>query len=249
MVKRGSPLPKKLKSDAIVEAIFELRFEGLAVPELYYGRMADHPLWKGFTVNDMPFRQLPAAMRVDPNMRYLPALELAAADRTALRLGPYSLAYHHLAPYVGWELFKPRLAKVVDSLFDTAQGITVQRIGLRYLNVLTSSAHRIDSFEDLDIELLDADGPINSNLNINFIRRPSTSTSCAVRIATPEFAQPQLPPGTRVVVDIDVYTEPGFSTNDRAVIGQWTEEAHGYEKSAFFQLLKQSAIDDLTETE
>ena len=247
MVKRGTPLPDKLKSDSIVEAILELRFRSLPVPEVFYGRMVDHRLWEGFELRKLPAHELPALFRTDPNIRFLPVMELVGLDRSALRIGPHSLSFHHLAPYSGWKAFEPRLGQVVDSLFDTAREISIERVGLRYLNVLNSSQHRIGSFADLDLQLSDADGPICSNLNINFVRKVSESSSCAVRLATPEFMQEPLPPGSAVVVDIDVFTDTGFVTGDRVVVKKWIEDAHGFEKSAFFQLLTPSAIQNLTE--
>jgi hypothetical protein len=42
VIKRGTPLPKKLKDDAIVEAVFELRFDSSTLAEVFLGRIADH---------------------------------------------------------------------------------------------------------------------------------------------------------------------------------------------------------------
>ena len=44
-----SKTPKKLKADAIAEALFEVRFqckEAAQLPELVVGKLADNPVWK-----------------------------------------------------------------------------------------------------------------------------------------------------------------------------------------------------------
>lgn len=251
MVKRGTNLPDKLNSDAIVEAILEIRFEGIAIPEIFYGRMADKEPWKHYTQRRLPGYEIPPQARMmDPSFRYTPVIELIGPDGTsALRIGPYAISYHRTPPYVGWQLFRPELEQVVDSLFSTAPAklLIVERLGLRYLNSLTQEAHGINSIADLDIKLTDSDGDISTKVNINFSTSDVTDTSCTVRIATREFIQGNIPPNTTVFVDVDVFSNEGFKTSDIDRVKSWVNEAHEYEKNEFFHLLTQSTITKLME--
>lgn len=249
MVKRGTPLPKKLKDDAVVEALLELRFASPPIPEVFFGRLIDHKNWKDFQQRRLPTYEIPEKIRLlDQTLRYAPIIELIAPDsKAALRVGPSVLSYHRTAPYVGWKLFEPELNRVVDSLFDTTSDLTIERLGLRYLNALTPSRHQITSVGDLDLKLTDADGTIVSSVNINFSRILSPSSSCTVRIATKDFTQGNLPADVAVFIDVDVFTNDDYRSNDRSAVKRWITDAHDYEKHEFFHLFTQGTIDRLTE--
>jgi hypothetical protein len=57
------------------------------------------------------------------------------------------------------------------------------------------------------------------------------------RIASADMAEGVIPENATVIVDIDVYTRPAFTTNDVAAVKKWATEAHIYEKQAFFTVL------------
>jgi uncharacterized protein (TIGR04255 family) len=249
VVKRGTPLPTKLKHDAILEAILELRIASQPIPEVFYGRLVDHRYWKSFSRHRLPTHEIPEKFRlIDPNVRYIPVIELIAPDsKAALRVGPYAVSYHRTAPYVGWKNFSPDLLQVVDSLFETTTDPTIERLGLRYLNAMSVERHHIKSIGDLDIKLTDADGEIATNVNINFTRELTRDSSCTVRIATKEFIQGDVPADTTVIIDVDVFTNDGFKTTDKEVVKQWVTDAHNYEKNEFFHLFTQTTIDQLRE--
>src|SRR5688572_6634063 len=98
---RQKRIPKKLKHDAIVEALLEVRFQTTTIPEVLFGRLADYAPWKGFTQVRLPAYDLPALMRqADPNLRFQPLFELRdEQNKQAVRLGGRVLSYHKLAPY------------------------------------------------------------------------------------------------------------------------------------------------------
>ena len=73
----GKPIPQKLKHDAIVEALVEIRFDASTIPEVLLGRLADHEPWKGFDQRRLPAYEIPAPIRqADANLRYNPWFEL-----------------------------------------------------------------------------------------------------------------------------------------------------------------------------
>ena len=250
MAKRGRAVPTMLKHDAIVEAVVEIRFDMRqgTIPEIFFGRLAEYPPWKGFEQRPMPAYQIPAPLRqADPNLRFQPVFELAASDKKrAIRVGQYVLSYHRLTPYVGWARFKDELYEAIDELFSATEGLTVRRLGLRYINALQTDLHGIGSILDLDLRLTIADEDISRNVNINFTTEVSADTMCTVRIATAEFVQGQLPPNSSVYIDVDVFTKDPFKTEDKAEVKRWVELAHTKEKERFFQLLKDETVDSLT---
>ena len=249
MAKRGRAIPAELKHDAIVEALLEIRFDMLkeTIPEIFFGRMAEHGPWKGFEQRPLPAYQIPPPLRqADPNLRDQPVFELAAPDkRRTIHVGPHVLSYHRLIPYVGWGKFKAELEEAIDGLFSTTGGLSIRRLGLRYMNALQTDLHGIGSILNLDLKLSIADESVSSNVNINFTTEVSNDTNCTVRIATSEFVQGKLPPNTSVYVDVDVFTKETFKTKDQTEVKKWVEFAHTKEKEHFFRLLTDQTIDSL----
>lgn len=241
-------IPAKLKHDAIVEALFEIRFEMTTIPEVFFGRLAEYAPWKGFTQAPMPAYNIPAALRqADPNLRYQPVFALVEGAERAVRIGPQVLSYHRRMPYVGWAKFKPELEEVIAGVFEKADGLRVERLGLRYLNALRTDVHGIKSISDLNLKLEIAGERVSGNANVNFTTGDSSDTVCTVRIATTEFIQGDLPANTSVYVDVDVFTKKGFETKDEAVVKDWIEAAHTKEKEQFFRLLTDATIESLKE--
>jgi uncharacterized protein (TIGR04255 family) len=247
MASRGKPVPKKLKNDAIVEAIFEVRFDLATIPEILFGRLADYGPWKSFTQRRLPAYEIPAPLRqVDPNLRFQPVFELSSEQRS-VRIGPQVISYHRTVPYVGWERFQPELAEMINGLFQMANGLIIRRLGLRYLNALRSDLHGIASISDLDLEIKVASERVPGNVNLNFTIDVASNTACTVRIATTEFVQGKLPPNTSVYLDVDVFTKDDFETKEQKAVQNWVTAAHTSEKEQFFRLLTERSIETLEE--
>jgi uncharacterized protein (TIGR04255 family) len=250
VVARGTPLPIKLRNDAIVEAIFEIRFDMTTVPEVLIGRISEFGKWKNLAQRRMPGADIPAQLRLmNPLFRSQPIIEFAddSAEPFALRLGPNSLAFHRIRRYVGWERFRKELAGASDVLFKKADGLVISRLGLRYLNALTSDIHKVGSLADLDVSLsIAGDQPMNK-LNLNYTMDLGNETACSVRLATADMVQGALPTSSTVFVDVEVFTNEGYKTERKSDVDAWLEFAHNHEKQEFFHLLRQETITGLEE--
>ena len=242
-------IPAKLKHDAIVEALLEVRFDMTTIPEILLGRLADWPSWKGFEQDRMPAYEIPAFLRhADPNLRYQPLFELHNVERNCVvRIGGQVVSYHRLPPYENWAKFNPELDAAIDALFAKADKLTIRRLGLRYINAIRPELHRINSISELDLKVTVENEPVAGNVNVNFTTDLSADTQCTVRVATPEFVQGILPPNSCVLIDVDVFTKEAFRTNDGQKVKQWVELAHAMEKEQFFRLLTDATIDALEE--
>jgi uncharacterized protein (TIGR04255 family) len=247
MASRKKSIPKRLKHDAIVEAVVEIRFSTATIPEILFGRLADYEPWQNFKQQRLPVYEVPPPWRqADPNLRFLPIFELSG-DHRSVRIGPHVISYHRSAPYVGWEQFRSELDETIRGLFDTAKGLVIRRLGLRYLNALNPDFHFIKSVSDLDLEIKVANESIPGNVNLNFNIDMPGDTACTVRIATKEFVQGILPLNTSVYVDVDVFTKEGFETEEQQVVRDWMTTAHESEKKQFFGLLTDRTIERLKE--
>lgn len=242
-------LPEKLKHDAIVESLLEVRFTMATIPEIFIGRLAEYEPWKGFSQHRMPAYEIPVALRqVSPNLWFQPIFELSDANSyRSVRIGQQVLSYHRRIPYVGWDAFKKDLDQAMDGLFAKADELKIQRLGLRYLNALRADIHGIESISDLDLTFAVAGESVRDNANVNFTTEITDNTACTVRIATPEFVQGVLPPNTSVYVDVDVFTKEGFATTVQSDVAGWIDTAHKKEKEQFFRLLTENTIESLKE--
>jgi uncharacterized protein (TIGR04255 family) len=242
-------LPRRLKQDAIVEAVAEFRFETSTIFELVLGRLVDRDDWKGYAQNRLPASEIPPQLRLaDADLRYVPLFELAGHEgRVALRVGPNVISFHRKAPYVGWSEFRRNIECTLESLFAIADKPTIHRIGLRYLNAL-GPKHMVRSLSELNLQLAVGKKPISDDANLNFLTRPGPRSLCMARIATKGFVKGPIPAETTVYVDVDVYTEDGFATADKPAAVAWVEEAHIQEKLAFFSLFTPEHLDNLRES-
>jgi uncharacterized protein (TIGR04255 family) len=245
------PIPKKLKHDAIVEALLEIRFTSATVPEILFGRLADFDSWKGLQQNRLPASELPEMLRqVDPNLRYQPVLELRdLKSARSIRIGPHVLSYHQLAPYIGWATFKPQLENAIVALFSRTEGTRIQRLGFRYINAVAADLHGIRRVADLDLRIDVAGEPAPDDVNLNFKVDLPDEAQCTVRVATPAFASGNLPANTTAIIDVDVFTrDPLRAKLDEAAVKKWIEFAHEQEKEQFFRLFKRETIEALEES-
>lgn len=245
MVVRNLDTPRKLKHDAIVEAVLEVRFAQEGVPEIFFGRFVDHPHWKSYKPRKLPFPELPQQLlSADPNLRLIPILEAVSDNgQSKLTVGRHAVALFRGRPYPGWEVFGSQIDQFIDSLFETTTNLTVQRIGLKYSNALNSAAHGVHSVSDLALKTTIAADDALEEFNINFINVVSDKSSALVRIATKGFLNGPVPPETTLFVEVDMHTPDGYAETDRGAVKAWIKAAHDDEKREFFHLFKQETID------
>ncbi len=209
--------------------------------------MIEQPAWKGFTYNRLPAHEIPAEFRdLDARLRYVAVSQLAAADgNSAVHLGPNVISFHRKAPYGSWATFRPQVECTLESLFKIAEKVSVNRIGIRYLNALTPVHDNIRSIADLNLRLAIADQPITEHVVLNFGSKPNNQTRSLVKIATRDFVQGSIPGDTSVYIDVDVFTNDEYVATDKDAVGAWVDAAHVTEKLAFFSLLTREQIDRL----
>ena len=104
-------LPKKLRVDAILEVLFDVRFEPdrSLVAEVIIGRFADIPELRGFNHVRLPSADIPAQFRrADPNLKFQPSVDMTSPDgRITFRVGPYSIVFVRRGGYPGWSVLGP----------------------------------------------------------------------------------------------------------------------------------------------
>jgi uncharacterized protein (TIGR04255 family) len=239
----------KLHSDPIVEAVFEIRFETSELSEKVVGRLIDIPLFSDFEFKRLPGADIPESIRAsDLNIKYQPTLEgTEISSHSAVRVGPHSFSYSMYAPYSGWSIYCEKLNELLASIFETLLEININRIGLRYVNVLTASSHNIGSISELDLTLVIGDKCLSDDFHVNYVTNSETH-NVMTRVASPKFIKGgDVSQDTIAVIDIDVFTSDIDIPNNQASVKAWLEEAHDLEKNKFFQLFTDNMIANLEE--
>jgi uncharacterized protein (TIGR04255 family) len=241
--------PKKLTHDAILEAVFELRFHNKELPEVTVGRLVDNELWRHFPKARTPFSDIPTTVRLaDPNLRFQALVELREpSGRRLVKIGTNVISFHNLKPYMGWDTgFADEIRSMTTFVFERTTDIRVSRMGLRYINALTPTEHRITRIADLNFTLRVGGADIQDDLNVNY-RITEGNFVTLRRIATPSFVQGNLPDDTAAYVDIDVFNRDGTVYASKEDVLRWTDEARNKKNVAFFELFTDAQIDGLVE--
>jgi uncharacterized protein (TIGR04255 family) len=236
-----SNIPKKLKADAIAEALLEVRFqckEATQLPELVVGKLADNPVWKDYEKARLPVSEIPASLRAqDENLRFQPLLEVRDAQKVSVaKIGSNVLSYHRLAPYPGGDTFVREVNQCIDFLFKSLTEVTASRLGLRYINLFTEAEHGIKSVNDLDQKITLAGAILSAPLNLNYRAKWKEEFESIVKIASPEFVAGAPSKPFVALVDVDVFTPKQFTTSSAEAVKNWVEEARQFQKEEFFKL-------------
>lgn len=243
-------LPVRLRDDAIIEALCELRFEAADLPEIVTGRLADYESWADFKKERLPISEMPASIRTrQPELRFRPTLQLNSAEKgRSVRVGDSVLSMHVVPKYCGWATWKEELRAVIEYLFGRIPGVAVRRIGLRYINALDAQRHLVRGFEDLLLGIDLAGRKVTSDVNVNLREELEAGFISTTRIATKSMVEGRIPQSTSAIVDVDVFTPEGFTVNNANEAFGWVDRAHTIEKQLFFRLIPAAIIKKIRES-
>lgn len=251
MIQRASDmasLPKKLKQDAIVEALFEIRFEHQSIAEVVLGQLVSATAWSGYRTVRLPLAELPSSIREsDTNLRFQPVIQLQRpTPGEIIKIGPNMASIHVLSPYPGWSSFNQRIETLISAIYKAVTSPYIARSSLRYVNALTA-VHGMRGFSDLNFKFeVDGSQPSNELMaSYRFGARPQIRGQ--VSIASPSHVAGAVPPGTVAFVDVEMSTASplGHITHDN--LTAWVQEAHDAEKEAFFVLWPEEKLNALRE--
>lgn len=244
--------PKKLRTDAIIEAVCQLHFSSPDLPEIIIGRLSDIGSSSDFSIKRLAAANVPFDLRCsDVNFQFQPIMELSHKSNARLiRFSERVISYHIVGAdnYIGWEAFRVELLKTFRNLFDKISIKDVFSISLRYINAVVDKKHHISDIHDLNFEAIVKDEKLSCPINLNFIVQNSQAHLTTTRIAHRDFVQGTLPEATTAIIDVEVNTPSSrFKVNSLDDVINWIDEAHEFEKEAFFKLIPDTVIDKLEE--
>lgn len=147
-------LPKKLKKEPIIDAVFELRFNSTVPSSSILPGILFNKLSGTKTIEKLPAAQLPEQVRAaDPNLQFAPLTSITCGAFVFL-ISDRSMAVACKVPYPGWTAFKTSILDAMKHIDEAGIVASVQRYGLKYVDMIppTSGADRI-SLVNLDLTL------------------------------------------------------------------------------------------------
>jgi uncharacterized protein (TIGR04255 family) len=242
MNNKSDIIPKKLKKEPLIEALFELRFtsEKNSVSDLLPGLIFEKLSDRFSKVEKLPASDLPAVVLNDPNMRYVATIKLSGEEPYCIMIGEHVLSLCCSMPYTGWNSFLALIIELLNVVNKTSLITNTERISLKYSDVLEEK----DGFtlEDLKLDLQIAGNRIVKNpmqlraeLNDdNFINIMQIAYPSEVTLNTGKKFN-----GLLLVIDtISKKMPDNFWTDPKVFL----DTAHAVNKSTFLNLLKPETI-------
>jgi uncharacterized protein (TIGR04255 family) len=237
-------LPKKLKKEPLIDAVFEVRFTstfpiGSVLPGLLFGSLAGDK-----KIEQLPLSQLPQIMRdADSNLRFAPLSRLDW-EQFYINIGERSVSVGFKYPYPGWSSFKPAIITVMDVLKGAGVVKSVERYALKYIDLLPSNDLREQvAFVNFDVTL--AGHKLENEAFQIRLEIPRDSFIHAVQVVSSATAI--LPNGESrqgLVVDVDTIVNQQGVTFDELLSGfsDKLEAIHQANKEVFFDCLQTQTI-------
>lgn len=131
--------PIKLNREPLIEAVCQVTVTGTVPVHAYFPGI----LMAKFPGEVSQLEQLPQAMVPEEIRAAHPALEFQPLVQFSFRgilvlVGTRQVTVSNQKPYLGWAAFKPLIVEVLTALLDPQLVTSVQRVSLKYTNVLNS---------------------------------------------------------------------------------------------------------------
>lgn len=183
---------------------------------------------------------LDTPLQVEPRISWN-GLRLQDEQHHVVQFTPTGVVFSRLAPYANWRNFQTEAMKHWDVFHEIASPLTIQRLGVRYINqILLGSNEQPSTYLQMEIPQASLIGLLSESFfyqdtyevpglpyGINWIRTIQ--------------AQPQ---NRRVLIfDIQVFTTIEIVELDRATLTQHLDEMRWLKNKIFFGCITQTALE------
>lgn len=243
----STALPKKLKNEPLIDAVFEIRFHGTAPASNILPGYLFSKLDGDKKIEKLPAGQLPEVVRQnDPNLKYAPVVRILWKT-FGIQISDNGLSVACFIPYPGWTAFRETISLVIDHLASAGIVHKVERYSIKYVDIIPAKTLTEQiSAVNLDLTIgshklkkeffqVRVDVPIDDLINIITINSSAEIT---------------LPSGEQkkgIVVDIDTIMNIDNSSIGEVVssIADNIQRMHDINGELFFSCLKKETIEML----
>ena len=245
MTETGKPVPKRLKKEPLLEAIWEMRFasDRGSVAELLPGLIYRAMSTEFPNIERLPAADLPSAIvQQDAKLRYVPTVRLEG-NPYSIQIGEHVVSLSCRLPYTGWGNFRPKIMELVELLKETSLINRPERFSLKYIDIiqLTESP----SLKPLRVVLQLGTYELSSNHVQLRTELPENGFLHIVQIVS--SAQAVLATGERfegLLIDIDTICQRE-SAEFWLDFPPLLDRAHQLNKNLFFHVLTDETINHL----
>lgn len=235
-------LPKRLRKEPLLDAIFEFRFESdlpvvNILPGLIFSKLDGEK-----KLERLPLSEIPDQIRKnDPVLQYLPLVKLDWNDYSIM-IGDKSLSVASKLPYKGWNGFKSVIIKIFEMLKESSLISEITRYSTKYVDIISNDL--IVPHEAVSIAVrMGSKDLIEHPLHLR-IEIPMQDFTNVVQIVS--NASVQLTDGSSrhgLVIDIDTvkFHSNLLSLTDDQVVNA-LDAIHYISKATFFECLTEDAI-------
>jgi len=238
-------IPKRLKKEPLLEALWEIRFKsdnesvGELLPGLVFKAMGTaYP-----KIERLPAANLPLyVLQQETTLHYVPTIRLEG-DPYSIQIGKHVVSLSCRRPYTGWGQFEPRIFELAAMLRETNLLTRLERFSLKYIDIIPWST--LPSLKPLQIliklgehELTNNPIQLRTELRENgFLHIIQIASSAQAALPTGEIFE-------GVLIDIDtIYQQE--SNDFWPDFNHLLKHAHRLSKNLFFRLLTSEMIDQL----
>ncbi len=238
-------LPKKLKKEPLIDAVFEIRFSSSTaassvLPGFFFAKWQP----KEWRVERLPIAEFPSQVRdVDPSLRYQPLVRIHW-DNFIIVIGDRSLGVGCKMPYLGWIKFKERIIEAVKLLAETKIVQNIERYALKYVDVVDGK-NLAEQIQRVNMDVRVGAHTLREETFAVRVEIPHDAFINVTNIAATATAIVEKGPARKgVLVDID--TICNYHTNDlNTLLNQLPDRLdaiHIENKKMFFDCLKPETI-------
>lgn len=240
----ANTLPKRLRKEPLLDALFECRFTAhfpvsSILPGILFSEFEGEK-----QLERLPQSEIPEAIRnSDPNFKYIPLVRIRLQNYSFL-IGDCSMAVACNLPYKGWNDFKPTIIKIIGVLKKSGLVDKVIRYSTKYVDLIQSN----DSADQVSL----------ANLSLRIGSHNLTKESYQVRMEIPvegfinivqiisgtKVIMPDKSEREGVVIDIDTIKDTGGIPVEQLErdLDSTLEHIHRVCKDTFFDCLTEQTL-------
>lgn len=174
--------------------------------------------------------------------RKIEQLQFLSKDgKYVVQIHEHTVGIGRLAPYTGWENFKPKIVDVVSKLVEIASNSGIAQMGLKYINriVIPYANIKLEDYFDiypfLGAKLPQLHGPFLTGVvfpfddQLNYLKAELTS------------ANSDNPDSYHAILSLDYFTYAGEHLKLES-LAEWLENAHQRIEEVFLAAIKESTL-------
>lgn len=242
-------LPITLEREPLVDAVFEVRLNGVPpLADILPGYLL-HDLGQGTQVTRLPAAEIPFPMRKeDANLQFAP-IQRIDLDGFSVSVGDRNIIVSCQLPYPKWPNFKPVILNVMSRVAKIGLPGTIERYSLKYVNLIQAPTFQ-EQIKKVAMDITLGDLQVSTEHVTLQVHRREEDVVHILSIATGANGQINGNAVSGVLVDIDsirnvnVPDTKTFADN----LAEGLESLRQSNKKKFFSCLTEETIEEMGPT-